>query len=76
MIALDGEMVDGLEASFRHVIAAYLANCQGMGKEPDKPCSGHFTGRISTELHRPFGIWASGDGVNWNTFVESAIATH
>ncbi|ABW27775.1 type II toxin-antitoxin system HicB family antitoxin [Acaryochloris marina] len=76
VIAFDGQTVDELEASFHNVIEDYLADCQRMGKDPDKPCSGRFNLRISPELHRQAVIRAQVDGVSLNTWVETAISTH
>lgn len=74
VIAFDGQSVDELEASFRAVIDEYLEDCQHLGKDPDKPCSGRFNLRISPELHRQAVYKAQIEGVSLNTLVERALS--
>ncbi|MGB7414288.1 MAG: type II toxin-antitoxin system HicB family antitoxin, partial [Thermosynechococcaceae cyanobacterium] len=42
VIAFDGQTVDELEASFQAVVDEYLEDCEQVGKNPNKPCSGRF----------------------------------
>lgn len=73
VIAFDGQTVDELEQSFHTVIDDYLADCQQVGKDPEKPCSGRFNLRISPELHRKAIIQAEVEGISLNTLVEQAL---
>ena len=73
MIVFDGLSVDELEQSFHAVIDEYLEDCQSLGKTPDKPFSGRFNLRISSELHRKAAIKASKEGISLNTLVEQAL---
>ena len=73
VIVFDGLSVDELEQSFHAVIDEYLEDCQSLGKTPDKPFSGRFNLRISSELHRKAAIQASQEGISLNTLVEQAL---
>jgi len=73
VIAFDGQTVEELEQSFHTVIDDYLADCQKVGKDPDKPCSGRFNLRISPELHRKAVIKAEVEGISLNTLVEKVL---
>ena len=74
VIAFDGQTVDELEEAFQAVVDEYLADCEQVGKDPNKPCSGRFNLRISPELHRKAVLRAEVDGVSLNAFVEGALA--
>ncbi len=74
VIAFDGQTVDELEASFRAVVDEYLEDCQRVGKDPDKPCSGRFNLRISPELHRKAVHTAQREGISLNALVEQALS--
>ena len=74
VIIFDGLSVDELEQSFHAVIDDYLEDCQSLGKTPDKPFSGRFNLRISSELHRKAAIEASQKGISLNTLVEQALS--
>ena len=73
VIVFDGLSVDELEQSFHAVIDEYLEDCQSLGKTPDKPFSGRFNLRISSELHRKASIAASKRDISLNTLVEQAL---
>lgn len=73
IIAFDGLSVDELEQSFHAVIDEYLEDCQLLGKTPDKPFSGRFNLRVSSELHRKAATKASQEGISLNALVEKAL---
>jgi len=73
VIAFDGQTVDELEQSFHAAIDDYLADCEKVGKDPDKPCSGQFNLRISPELHRKAIIQAEVEGISLNSLVEQVL---
>ncbi|PZD74398.1 hypothetical protein C1752_01273 [Acaryochloris thomasi RCC1774] len=74
VIVFDGQTVDELESSFQAVIDEYLEDCQRVGKDPDKPCSGRFNLRIPPELHRKAVQKAQIKGVSLNTLVEQVLS--
>ena len=51
VIVFDGLSVAELEQSFQAAIDEYLADCEELGKEPNKPFSGKLNLRISPDLH-------------------------
>ena len=73
VIAFDGLSVEELEQSFHTVIDEYLADCQALAKEPNKPFSGKFNLRISPDLHMKAATQAALNGISLNSFVEQAI---
>lgn len=73
VIAFDGQTVDELENLFKTVVDDYLADCQRVGKPPDRPCSGRFNLRIAPELHRKAYLQAQIEGISLNTLVERVL---
>ena len=73
VIVFDGLSVAELEQSFQSVIDEYLADCAEIGKEPNKPFSGKFNLRISSDLHMKAATQAALKGMSLNSFVEKAI---
>ena len=74
VIAFDGVSVAELETAFHAVIDEYLADCDLIGKTPDKPYSGRFNLRVSPELHRQVVVCAEKKGMSLNAFVEKTLA--
>lgn len=62
-----------LEEEFRISVDTYLELCEELGDEPEKPYSGKFNVRISSELHRLASVEAVKEGMSLNTFVAGAI---
>ncbi|MGF1539016.1 MAG: type II toxin-antitoxin system HicB family antitoxin [Pleurocapsa sp.] len=73
VISFDGKTVDELKQSFEAVIDEYLEDCKNEGKDPDKPFSGQFNLRITSELHQKITIQAKKQNVSLNTFVVQAL---
>ncbi len=73
IIVFDGLSVDELEQSFHTIIDEYLADCKALNKTPEKPFSGRFNLRISSDLHRKIALEASKQGVSLNTFIEKTL---
>lgn len=73
VIVFDGLSVDELEQSFHAVVDEYLEDCESLGKTPDKPFSGRFNLRISSELHRKAATKALKENISLNTLVEQAL---
>ena len=51
VITFEGTTVDGIEQAFKDSIDDYFDWCEQRNKKPEKPFSGHFTVRVSPELH-------------------------
>ena len=73
IIVFDGFSVDELEQSFHAVIDEYLVDCKTLNKTPDKPFSGRFNLRVSSDLHRKVALEALKQGVSLNTFIENTL---
>jgi len=66
VVTFQGKSVDGLKEAFKESVDDYLAFCIERGEEPNKPCSGKFTIRISPELHQRLVAEAANEGVSLN----------
>ena len=73
IIVFGGLSVAELEESFHTVIDEYLMDCQALNKIPDKPFSGRFNLRISSELHKKIAQLASKQGLSLNSFIEQTL---
>lgn len=51
VLGFEGTSVEELERDFHEAIDDYLETCREIGKEPEKPFSGHFMVRVPSELH-------------------------
>lgn len=63
-----------LEAEFHRSVDEYLAFCQEIGKQPEKPFSGKFVVRIPKKLHQEAFLSARGRRQSLNSFIAGAIA--
>jgi len=70
-ITYEGTTLKQLEDEFRKSVDLYLASCDELGREPQKPCKGSFSIRTGEALHREAIIAAEGQSLN--SFVCEAI---
>ncbi|MDK1019904.1 MAG: type II toxin-antitoxin system HicB family antitoxin [Actinomycetota bacterium] len=54
-------------------IEDYLALCEEVGKEPERPYRGEFLVRTTPEIHRAVASAAEAEGMSLNAWVETAI---
>ena len=73
-IFYEGRTLDDLRASFEEAVDEYVVTCEELGKIPEKPCSGQFQVRITSEQHRKTVHAAYEQGTTLNEFVKLAIA--
>lgn len=73
VITFEGKTVKGLEKDFHNAIDEYLEDCREIGKKPEKPYSGKFNVRISSELHSAIAQKAKDKGVSLNTWVNETF---
>lgn len=59
---------------FEEMIDEYLRDCEELGKRPNKPFSGTFNIRISSEAHYQAAMAATDEGLNLNAWVAKAIS--
>ena len=75
VITFQGKTVDELQAAFQGSIDDYLAFCEQLGEEPNKPFSGQFITRVPTDLHRQINLAANISGKSLNAWVVEQLQT-
>src|SRR6266566_544483 len=73
VITFQGRSVDELRRELRESVEDYLAFCAKRGEEPEKPFSGKFVVRVSSEIHRQISLAATKEGVSLNAWVTEAL---
>ncbi len=74
VVTFEGASVDELRHAFQESVDDYLDYCKQRGEKPDKPWSGRFVVRITSDLHRDLSLTAVRAGVSLNTFVSDLLA--
>lgn len=62
-----------LRAAFQEAVDDYLATCETIGRQPEKPFRGSFNVRTQPEKHRDAALRAVRDGVTLNEVVGRAL---
>ena len=75
LVNFECDQADQVEEQFQEAVDDYLAYCEDLGKQPEKPYRGVFNIRISPELHRRAVMEAAREGVTLNQFVATAVET-
>jgi predicted HicB family RNase H-like nuclease len=73
VLTFQGRTLEELRTAFADTIADYVDWCRARGKTPERPYSGHFTVRVSPDLHRRVATAAVRDGKSVNAFVADAL---
>jgi predicted HicB family RNase H-like nuclease len=73
VITFQGATVPELKKAFRDSVEDYLAFCAERGEEPEKPFSGQFLTRVSTDLHRRINLAARQSGKSLNAWVTEQL---
>ena len=73
LVNFECEQTDQVEEQFHEAVDDYLAYCEDLGKQPEKPYRGVFNIRISPELHRRAVVEAAKEGITLNQFVATAV---
>lgn len=68
-----GSSIKEINRAFHDCIDNYLELCKKIGKKPEKEYSGHFSVRISPELHKKIYVAAEAKGLSLNKALEDAI---
>ncbi len=74
VITFEGESVKELRQAFEEAVDDYLAHCQKMGKEPQKPYSGKFLLRIDPTLHAKLAMQAQVNNMSLNQYAANVLA--
>ena len=72
-ITYEGETLSELQTDFSAGIDSYLEGCREMGKKPQKPYSGIFNVRISSDVHARIATLAQQEGISINAFVKEIL---
>ncbi len=73
IVSFEGESVKELETDFRNAVECYLSTCAGLGKKPEKQCSGKMLLRMPAELHYQLTVRAEATGSSVNALVVDAV---
>ncbi|MHB8346697.1 MAG: type II toxin-antitoxin system HicB family antitoxin [Acidiferrobacterales bacterium] len=73
VITFQGQSVDDVRQAFRESVDAYLEFCADRGEEPEKPFSGKFVVRVSSELHQRAFIAAQRAGKSLNAWIGGVL---
>ncbi len=76
LVTYEAETPLALKAAFEEAVDDYLATCEAIGKEPEKPFSGTFNVRVGAEIHKKAYIKSLQEGISLNDLVKKAIETH
>jgi predicted HicB family RNase H-like nuclease len=73
VITFQGTTVGELKRAFRESVEDYLAFCSERGEAPEKPFSGQFVTRVSSDLHRRVNLAATLSGKSLNAWVTEQL---
>ena len=73
IIHFEAETLAQLEKEFKFSVDDYIAFCKENGVEPEKPCSGKISLRVSPELHRAAITAASREGKSLNAWIGETV---
>src|SRR3954468_24197371 len=74
VITFQGETVPEARQAFQDSVDCYLGLCASRDEPPEKPFSGKFLVRISSDLHRTLVEEAHSRNVSLNALVEKTLA--
>jgi predicted HicB family RNase H-like nuclease len=75
VIGFHADNVEDLKAAFHEAVDDYLATCETVGKEPQKPYSGNLMLRVGTEVHSRAALAAELSGKSLNQWSEEVLAS-
>jgi predicted HicB family RNase H-like nuclease len=73
VINFEGTCVEELHQAFHETVEDYLEYCKEENITPQKPYSGIFNVRISSELHKEISMKAEIEGVSMNSWITDAF---
>ena len=73
LISYEGETVKKITACFESAVRDYLAHCEEMGEQPQKPLSGKVALRIPKTLHRNISTLAELEGKSLNAWIAEQL---
>ena len=76
LLIYEAKTLAELKQAFEDSVNEYLETCEEIGKDPDKPYSGTFNVRVSTELHRQIAQKAYKEDRSLNAAVSDALESY
>jgi len=73
ILTFHGASVAEFEAHFHTVVDDYIAACEALGSEPERPASGRLMLRVSPEVHAASLKAAALSGTSLNRWAEQAL---
>jgi predicted HicB family RNase H-like nuclease len=73
IVSFHGESVAEFESSFQAVVDDYVAACEALGSQPEKPDSGKLMLRIAPTVHAAALKAAAQSGTSLNKWAEQVI---
>ena len=73
VVSFHADSVEGLKAAFHEAVADYVATCEKIGKQPEKPYSGNVMFRVAPELHARAALAAQLSGKSLNQWAEETL---
>ena len=74
VITFKAKTVEEARQEFHNSVDDYLAYCEDLGEEPDKPFSGKLPFRTTPENHRKIFIAAKKSGKSINAWMDEVLA--
>lgn len=74
IITFHGESIHEFEENFHAVVDDYIAACESLGSEPEKPASGKLMLRVSAGVHAAAFKAAARSGTSLNKWAEEALS--
>ena len=73
LVTYQADNLRDLQKEFKISVDEYLADCERLGIEPNRPFKGSFNIRIGRELHRRLAMKAADEGMGLNEAVQHAV---
>lgn len=74
VLLFEGASVKDLKKDFQDAVDEYFGDCKELGRKPEKPFSGKFTVRLTSELHAQVALEARANGKSLNAFVTDLLS--
>lgn len=74
VVGFHADNVEELKAAFHEAVDDYLATCEAIGKEPQKPYSGNLMLRVGAEVHSRAALAAELSGKSLNQWSEEVLS--
>lgn len=73
VVTFEGTTIEEVKQAFQDSVDDYLAFCQEMGQDPDRPFSGKLPFRTTPDVHRRIFIAAKTSGKSINAWMEETL---